>query len=121
MKHLKTYIEFILENKMTKEEFIRLSKEKWNKLYDYSHVVYVNMTTPVRIECKKHGPFNVKPIDYLKGVGCPNCSSAKGFDKLINQQGYDPLVIGSEEEKTFYNKKNKPSKYKNISGRNISR
>lgn len=41
--------------------------------YDYSLVNYKNSRATVCIICKKHGEFNQKPIDHLRGSGCPEC------------------------------------------------
>lgn len=41
--------------------------------YDYSNVRYINSITPVSITCKDHGDFYQKPVDHIRGNGCPRC------------------------------------------------
>ena len=48
--------------------------------YDYSLVNYKNSRATVCIICKKHGEFNQKPIDHLRGSGCPKC----GLNNTVN-------------------------------------
>ena len=43
--------------KLTKEEFINRSKNIYGNLYDYSLVNFKNVSTKVKIICKKHGIF----------------------------------------------------------------
>lgn len=121
MQHIQSFCEFITEAILSKNDFIKLSKQKWNNLYDYKHTDFKGMKIPTRIECKLHGPFNETPLNHIKGIGCPDCSGSKKFTNLINQVGYDPIVVGTEDEKTFYTKRNAPSKHKNLSGRNIAK
>jgi hypothetical protein len=64
--------------KLTKEEFIKKSREVHGDKYDYSLVDYVNSNTHVIIICPKHGNFKQKPYNhYNKGCPickcCPNC------------------------------------------------
>ena len=44
-----------------------------DKNYDYSQVKYVNNYTKVIIICPKHGPFEIRPSDFLRQTGCPMC------------------------------------------------
>lgn len=48
--------------------------KKFNVVYDYSKVDYVNAKTPVDILCKMHGIFIVTPNKHLSGWGCAQCS-----------------------------------------------
>ena len=58
---------------LTTEEFIRKAKEVHGDKYDYSKVEYVNGQTKLCIICPQHGEFWQKPLDHLKGNGCPRC------------------------------------------------
>jgi hypothetical protein len=51
------------------KEAIALHKDK----YDYSLVDYKTSKTKVKIICKKHGEFEQRPNDHLKGYGCIKC------------------------------------------------
>lgn len=58
------------------EEFIKKSKELHNNLYDYSLVEYVNNHTKVKLLCKHHGEFLVKPNHHIQSnVGCRLCAN----------------------------------------------
>ena len=81
---------------MTKADFLSIAKTKWADLYKYNHANFTSMNTPIRIECKKHGPFNLTPLEHIKGKGCPECSGSKGFDRTVNQQGYLPDTAPAE-------------------------
>ena len=62
-----------MSKKKTKEEFIKAAKEKHGDKYDYSKVNYVGALTKVCIICTKHGEFEQRPADHIKGKGCPTC------------------------------------------------
>lgn len=85
-----------MAKKQTQEEVIAAFKEsqKERKIkYDYSHVHYVNNTTPVEIICPIHGSFMQTPKNHKKGKGCPLCapnhkmSAAEFMKKLENTFG----------------------------------
>lgn len=58
----------------TSENFIEDARKLHKDCkYDYSNVEYVNRNTLVKIICQKHGEFLQKPMDHLKGHGCPIC------------------------------------------------
>lgn len=69
--------------KMTQEEFIQKAKA-FNPDYDYSLVNYVNISTPVKIICPKHGEFIQIPKKTVIGHGCPHCRSSNG-EKYIKR------------------------------------
>ncbi len=41
--------------------------------YDYSQVSYVNALTKVKIICRRHGPFEQKPANHIRDIGCSKC------------------------------------------------
>lgn len=53
-------------------------REKHGDKYDYSKVVFTNMSTKVTIICPIHGAFQQKPKVHLHrdGHGCPKCGQA---------------------------------------------
>ena len=67
------------------KDFSFLKSEFYKKLqninegkYDYSEVVYVNSTTPIKIfcnSCKEY--FYQTPVNHLQGCGCPTCGNKK--------------------------------------------
>ena len=56
----------------TKEDFIKIAREKHGSKYDYSKVEYKNNRTKVIIICPRHGEFYQIPICHKKG-GCIEC------------------------------------------------
>ena len=68
---------FTLNYRKTKEDFLGISKEVHGDYYDYSSVDFVNMKTPVKIICPKHGEFYQKPSYHIHGNGCPKCGDER--------------------------------------------
>jgi len=63
--------------KITKDDFIRKSKEVHGDKYDYSKVKYINARTKVCIICPEHGEFWIRPDHHMKGSGCARCIQSK--------------------------------------------
>lgn len=69
-------------------ELIKIHGDK----YDYSLVDYINSRTKVKIICKEHGIFEIRPAHILSGQNCNKCSciiskaeiELKDFIKSIN-------------------------------------
>lgn len=92
--------------KPTTDEFIEISKTIHGDLYDYSDVVYINNSTKVRINCKLHGGFLVRPNDHFnKKSGCPICKFSKG--ELLIKNFLDFYEIEYISQKSFENCYNK--------------
>ena len=67
------------KNRKTSDFILKANKIHKNK-YDYSHVNYINSTTPVIIICKQHGEFNQTPdIHINQKCGCPQCINKTEF------------------------------------------
>jgi hypothetical protein len=56
------------------DEFINKANIVHDNKYDYSLVNYINSITKVKIICKKHGVFEMKPNHHLLGQGCNICA-----------------------------------------------
>lgn len=59
---------------LTKEEVIRRIEAVFGDSYDLSLMVFETTRKPVRIICKKHGPFKKQPFYLFKGKGCKHCT-----------------------------------------------
>jgi len=59
---------------MTSELFINKSRDIHYEKYDYDQVDYIRSNKKVKINCKKHGIFEMTPNSHLTGRGCPNCN-----------------------------------------------
>jgi hypothetical protein len=77
----------------TTDTFIEKSKEIHGDKYDYSLVEYKNITTNVKIKCKKHGQFEQTPHGHIiQKSGCTKCgnsilSNNEFIDKSIKIHG----------------------------------
>ena len=50
---------------LTLQEFIQKAREIHRNKYDYSKVDYYNSSTPITINCPKHGEFQTTPNSHL--------------------------------------------------------
>lgn len=57
----------------TLNSFIEKAKNIHGNKYDYSSVLFKNLTTKITIICNKHGKFNQLPNAHINGQGCPKC------------------------------------------------
>lgn len=67
-----------------KEYVLKKFKEVHGDKYDYSLVDYKNVSTPVTIICPKHGKFQKRPENHIKGAGCHRCIKLLTQDQVIN-------------------------------------
>lgn len=87
---------------VTQEEFIaRAKKIHGNDTYDYSHVNYVKMWTPVEIICPLHGPFFQTPAKHIKQgkhahQGCPKCRYVRQRKTNLKRYGVSNLMMKKE-------------------------
>ena len=76
-----------MPKKLTREEFIKRSREIHGDKYDYSKVDYVNNSTRVCIICPEHGEFWQTPYGHMKGQGCFKCGNyKKGQFRKLNTE-----------------------------------
>lgn len=62
--------------KISNEEFIQLSKDKFGDLIDHNKTQLVDYSTKVTLYCKYHGPFTLKPSTHLNSKhGCTKCGA----------------------------------------------
>lgn len=80
-------------------EFKERSQREHGYRYEYFEEDYIDIFTPVKISCEKHGYFYQKPRDHYRGSGCPKCQSSRGENtvRLFLQE----LNIEFQEQKTF--------------------
>ena len=90
--------------KLTRKEFIKKSQKVHGNTHIYSHVEYVNVTTRVKITCKKcKNEFLKTPNKHLLGQGCPLCSK--------RHQGEKSRILVTDFEKKANKKHNEKYKY----------
>lgn len=94
---------------ITEDKFIENCKKVHNYKYNYNNTLYKNLGRKIVIICPKHGEFQQRPADHLKGSGCQACGDRFGIkenkwlDSLnINERqvrigkyvvdGYDPIT-----------------------------
>jgi hypothetical protein len=72
------------------QEFINDAIKIHGDKYDYSNVNYINNSTKVAINCKKHGEFLQTPHIHLNGSGCSICY---GTSNKTLTKGYKLIKI----------------------------
>jgi len=77
-----------VNKQLTTEEFIERSKLVHGDKYDYSLSNYKNAHTKVKIICKEHGIFNVRPMDHMNGIKCSMCSLGFIKNNNITTEGF---------------------------------
>jgi hypothetical protein len=70
--------------KYTNQDFIEKANIVHNNIYDYTAVELININEKVKIICSKHGMFEQRGEDHIRGAGCPICKSSKGEKQIIN-------------------------------------
>lgn len=73
MKRLRKKVKNEIKGKL-KNNFIKKCEIMYGEEFDLSKIAYVNNKTKVLIGCKKHGYFEVTPLNFLHGHKCPKCS-----------------------------------------------
>jgi hypothetical protein len=59
-------------------DFVSRATTVHSEAYDYSKAVYTSTHTPLVIRCKKCNiDFVQKPVNHLRGSGCPSCAKDK--------------------------------------------
>ena len=75
--------------KKTKEQFIIECNKLHKGKYDYSNTIYTNCKDKIKIECKKHGVFELIADNHLRKDGCKKCKkeedAKKSYDNFINK------------------------------------
>jgi hypothetical protein len=82
------------------QEFIAKCIIIWEDTYDLSRYVYANSRTKGIVRCRKinHGYFLVSPNNFLRGKGCPKCSSSQG-ERYIREWLIDRGIFFEEQKK----------------------
>lgn len=66
--------------KLTIDIFIERSVTKHGNYYNYDEVIYTGKGNKVKILCPKHGLFEQRAGDHMKGSGCAKCGVFKCQD-----------------------------------------
>lgn len=90
--------------KLTKEDFIKRSREIHGDKYDYSKVEYKGKDINVCIICPEHGEFWQTPNNHWKGKGCYECSRSKMGNKKYNTETFIEKAIEIHKDKYDYSK-----------------
>ncbi|MDG1040429.1 MAG: hypothetical protein P8P00_06110 [Polaribacter sp.] len=85
--------------RVTKTDFISRANMAHGLKYDYSHVVFIDQYTPVKIICNLHGEFEQTPRIHYRGSGCQKCIESRGETSIrVYLDNHD---INFETQKTF--------------------
>jgi hypothetical protein len=85
-------------------EYINMSNKIHNNKYDYSSTNYSGIFNIINIICPKHGSFEQRASDHLRGNGCPTCSESNG--EYIIRKILENNNIDFKSRKIFDNCKN---------------
>jgi very-short-patch-repair endonuclease len=70
------------KNEKSKKKFFEEAPKLHNNYYTYNEDEFVDMTTPITINCPNHDAFKQKPIKHLNcGQGCNKCGDERAHDK----------------------------------------
>lgn len=82
----------------TTEQFIKSARAVHGGRYEYKKADYVGRHSGITITCPKHGDFEQKAGDHLRGSGCSSCWSYTGRTLVylvhIESHGEEMLKIG---------------------------
>lgn len=63
---------------MKKIDRFKFFEKVKNTNYNFSNTVFINMQTPIEVECMEHGMFTILPTNMLyKNEGCKYCGIEK--------------------------------------------
>lgn len=85
---------------LTTEEIISKFKEKHGNKYNYSLVNHKKSDIKVTIICPKHGAWETRPYNHIKGHGCPKC----GGGVLLTNEEIISEFINTHGNKYDYSK-----------------
>ena len=101
-----------IENKTSNtDDFIFKARIRFDDMYEYSKVKYVNNQTPVIITCPIHGDFEQTPNNHLtSAIGCNKCASEsikltkkefieKATIRHDNRYDYSKVVYNSNKDR----------------------
>lgn len=73
----------IKEQEITKDEFIKRSKNKYGERFSYDDMEYASYVTPSKIHCTVHGDITIIPKNHLcSKYGCVECANEATSEKL---------------------------------------
>jgi hypothetical protein len=109
-----------MRKRLTTEEFIQKAVKVHGDKFDYTNVKYEHAHKKVEIICKKHGSFQQRPSDHLKGVGCPECKKEKTIEASTThgQSNSKEYAAWASMKKRCYNQNN--NRYHRYGGRGIT-
>ena len=79
----------------SQDEFLRQARDRWGNRFDLSQVEYKCSSEKVCVICKEHGPFYIRPYQFLNGGACPICKSEKA-KKIKFGRGVNDLPCESQ-------------------------
>ena len=86
-----------MSKRYTKDEFMELADGVHNNKYDYSISDFKFMKNKVSIICPEHGIFEQRPIDHVRGQGCPKCRYSKAASKRKSNFILDDFIKKANE------------------------
>jgi len=69
------------------EQFIDKCRSRHGDEYDYSKVIYQHGDSKIDVTCSKHGTFQQRARDHLKGSGCQECAQNRRQQTNLERYG----------------------------------
>jgi hypothetical protein len=86
----------MMKSRISEQEFINRSKNKYGNKFEYSFLIYKEYTENVILKCKIHGLITIRPNRHLKSkTGCYECGNdiRKNASGLTNKEFIDRAKI----------------------------
>ncbi|RUO37766.1 hypothetical protein CWE13_07420 [Aliidiomarina shirensis] len=65
------------------QDFLARARNVHAGLYEYDETSYINISSPVTIICRHHGPFKKRAHKHILGSGCKDCKKQIPSEMLI--------------------------------------
>jgi G:T-mismatch repair DNA endonuclease (very short patch repair protein) len=73
-----------MSRRLCHKEFIEKCIDLRGDNYDYSHVIYKNMKSKIKLFCKNKHEFHITPDNFLRGRGCYICAGKENMVNTLN-------------------------------------
>lgn len=87
------YDKLSAKKRHSQDQFLASAKRIHGDRYDLSEVAYCGNKRLITIICKKHGPFQMTPSNFLNGQNCPKCKMEKRRKDIYFGVGIDDVGI----------------------------
>ena len=86
------------------ENFLKKSRRKYAKTFNYSEMIYTNLNTQIKLQCKTHDfSFSIKPQNHLKQKygGCKKCKESINNFVVSDRRNFEVVFTCGHTFLTF--------------------